>query len=213
MKTILLYCILCVQFAPANVFTLTQKDKQTINQAYENEKIKVRLQRFENFLQEAATFNTIKKLNRVNSFVNRILPGYDKIVQNTPDFWSTPKQFLIQGKGDCEDYAITKYFTLKQLHIDPKQLYLAIVKVKTQPTLHMVMLYFENNSSIPLVLDNLSWKVLPIDKRKDLDVQVIFNESDSYILKNHKKYKKVNINWGKSNKWENLLYRIYTNKE
>lgn len=213
MKTILLYCILFSSLLFGDVFTLTKKDKQTINKAYENNKIKVRLQRFEDFLTEAKKFSEYKKLYRTNSYINRILPGYDKVVQNTPDYWSTPKQFLIQGKGDCEDYAITKYFALNKLGISKKKLYMAIVKVKTRRTLHMVTLYFKTPNSIPLVLDNLSWKVLPLDKRKDLEVKVIFNENDSYILKNHKKHKKVKINWGKSNKWENLLYRIYSKKE
>ncbi len=213
MKMILLYWGLLSTIAFSNVFELTNKDLKTIENAYEKEKIETRYQRFQLFLDEVKQYNTIKKLNRVNSYINRILPGYDRIVQNMTDYWSTPKQFLIEGKGDCEDYAITKYFTLKQIGMSSDKLYMAIVQVKHNTTMHMVMLYFETPQSIPLVLDNLSWKVLPLNKRKDLKVKVIFNEQDSYLLKNHKKYKKVNIDWGKKNRWKELLQRIYDKKE
>lgn len=31
--------------------------------------------------------------------------------------WKTPKEFLIDGEGVCEDFAIAKYFTLLELGI------------------------------------------------------------------------------------------------
>lgn len=77
----------------------------------------------------------------------------------------------------------------------------------------MVLLYFENKKSMPLVLDNLSFKVVPFDIRKKLEPKVIFNEKETYILKNKKIYKKARINWGKENKWEKLLTRIYQKDE
>jgi hypothetical protein len=77
----------------------------------------------------------------------------------------------------------------------------------------MVLLYIENKNSMPLVLDNLSFKVVPLNKRPKLKVKFIFNEKDSFILKNKKIYKKVKVNWGKENKWENILKRVYEYNE
>jgi len=60
----------------------------------------------------------------------------------------------------------------------------------------MVLLYV-NNKEI-LVLDNLSWKVLPLNKRKTLEFRYAFNSKSSYIIKNNslvkeKKIKRVEV--------------------
>jgi len=213
MKLFLLHFIFFTSILLANPFKLTKQDLQTIRNSYDNQKTITRYKRFNQFLKEAKSFDTIKKVTRTNSYINRILPGYDKVVQQQSDYWSTPKEFLIKGKGDCEDYAITKYFTLKQLGIDKNKLYMAIVKVKGSKTMHMVLLYFNNKNAIPLVLDNLSWRTIGLDKRKDLSVKVIFNEVDAHLMKKNHIGKKVRINWGKENKWEDLLNRIYKDKK
>lgn len=212
MKLILIPIILFSSLFAVDPFKLTKDDIKVINTKYFKKQIKVRYKRFYKFLKEAQEFDTIKKLNRVNSFINKILPQHDSQSQNALDYWSTPKEFLIDGRGDCEEYAMTKYFTLVKLDMEKEKFYLAIVKVKGTPTMHLVLLYFETPKSIPLVLDNLSWKVLDLNKRKDLTVQVVFNEFNSYILKNNYLDKKVNINWGELNKWEDILKRINLGK-
>lgn len=49
--------------------------------------------------------------------------------------------------------------------------------------------------------------------RVDLTPRFAFNEIDSYSLANDKFIKKITINWGKENKWEKLLNRVYTLNE
>ncbi|WP_228256688.1 hypothetical protein, partial [Malaciobacter molluscorum] len=60
---------------------------------------------------------------------------------------------------------------------------------------------------------NLRFKILPFDKRKRLEPKVIFNENIAYKLKNKKIEKRVKIDWGKVNKWELLLDRVYNKNE
>lgn len=208
MKIILALILFFSSVVLADPFKLTKKDIKTIHKSYDTNKIVVRYKRFSKFIKEAKKFNENKKLIRVNNFINKIRPEHDSKAQNVTDHWSTPKEFLINGRGDCEDYAITKYFTLLKIDVKKEKLYFAIVQVKGRPTLHMVLLYFKTPKSIPLVIDNLSWKVLPLNKRKDLEVKVIFNEIDSHIMKNNYLGQKTIINWGKINKWEDILKRI-----
>ena len=66
---------------------------------------------------------------------------------------------------------------------------------------------------MPLVLDNLSFRVIPFDIRKKLIPKVIFNEKETFILKDKKIYKKAKINWGKIDKWKLLLNRVYSRNE
>ena len=206
--------LLCSSLVFALPFKLNTQDVSTIKKAYESKKITTRLLRYKDFLKQAQYFHLEKKLNRVNAYINKIRSKYDKVSNtNTKeniigDYWMTPKEFFIAGSGDCEDYAIAKFYTLKYLGVDPKKLYLSVVKVKGSSSFHMVLLYLKDKNSIPLVLDNLSWKVLPLNKRRDLTSMFAFNEVDARGFKNKKIYKKVKIDWGKEDKWKNFLERL-----
>ena len=49
----------------------------------------------------------------VNRYVNkRIAFHTDQEAWGQPDYWASPLETLSQGQGDCEDYAIGKYFSL-----------------------------------------------------------------------------------------------------
>ena len=79
----------------------------------------------------------------------------DQALWEKKDYWATPIETLSIGGGDCEDYAIAKYFTLKQLGVDESKLRLTYVKAIELNQAHMVLTYFENKRAVPLVLDNL----------------------------------------------------------
>ncbi len=217
MKQLLLLIFLSLSCLHSKSITLNKNDLKIIDNSKNSKAIKIRLVKYVKLKQKVRPFTTtLKKLSHINSFYNKILPVNDATKYNVDDHWATPKEFLINGKGDCEDYAIAKYFTLLEVGIPKEKLYFAIVKVKGESNYHMVLLYFEKKNSMPLVLDNLSFKVVPFDIRKKLEPKVIFNEFGSYILKDKKIYKKVKINWGKNkndNKWEKLLNRVYSKNE
>lgn len=194
-------------------FELNQKDLAYINNSPKKSFILNRLEKYQSLKTKVKDYELIRKLSHVNSFINKILPAHDISTTSSIDYWATPKEFLLQGHGDCEDYAITKYFTLIELGIPKEKLYFAVVNVLGQRDAHMVLLYAENKNESPLVLDNLSFKVIPFTKRKKLIPKFAFNEIDSYKFTPEKFTKKVKINWGKENKWNNLLNRVYNLKE
>ena len=194
--------------------TLSNSDLQGIKSSKNEKAITIRLIKYLELKKKVKEFDyTLKKLSHINAFYNKILPVNDSLKYKVDDHWATPKEFLIQGRGDCEDYAIAKYFTLLETGIPKDKLFLSVVKVKNEANYHMVLLYIENKKSMPLVLDNLSFKVVPFDIRKKLEPQFIFNEKVAYILKDKRIHKKVKINWGKVDKWQNLLTRVYKNNE
>jgi len=213
MKRILLILILLSSLLAAKKCELTKKDLEYIKNSPKKSFIINRFKAYKAFRKKAKNLRIFKKLSHVNAFFNRILPVDDKTKFKSDDYWATRKEFMIEGRGDCEDYAIAKYFTLLELGVDPKELYLCVVKVKGATSYHMVLLYIKTPSSMPLVLDNLSFKVVPFNKRKDLIPKFAFNEYSSHIFENKILGKKVNIDWGKVNKWEKLLDRVYNKKE
>lgn len=137
-------------------------------------------------LQLLKTQPTSVQLTKTNLYLNQLLPQYDNIVQKQEDYWSTPKEFLTTGYGDCEDYVIIKYFTLINLGFYEKNLFITIVKEKFRGGFHMVLSYFQTQNESPLVLDNLSFKILSLEQRKDLEAELFINSTGVYKYQNAK---------------------------
>ncbi len=209
----LIILIFLFNFMYAYEFKLNEKEISYINNSSKKTFILNRLKKYENMKTEIKDYELIRKLSHVNSFMNKIFPAHDISTKASIDYWATPKEFLIQGHGDCEDYAITKYFTLLEIGIPREKLYFAVVDVKGERASHMVLFYLENKKSTPLVLDNLSSKVIPLTQREKLIPRFAFNEIDSYKFTNQKFTEKVKINWGEENKWGKLLNRVYSLNE
>jgi len=146
-----------------------------------------------------------KKLLKVNLYLNQLLPEYDSVTNKQENYWATPKEFLLTGYGDCEDYVIIKYFSLLKLGFDKRKLFFTTVYEQYNGGYHMVLSYFDVKGKAPLILDNLSFKVLKLQKRKDLKADLFIN--DSGIYKMNKKYKLIKIQ-NSSLEFEELLERI-----
>ena len=213
MKYLILLLLILNTFLSSKELILTKKEIAYIKQSPKKSFIINRFKKFKEMREKAFTLSTEKKLNYVNSFFNKILPINDATKYNYDDYWATRKEFIIEGEGDCEDYVIAKYFTLLEIGIDKKNLFFAVMQVKGKTSYHMNLLYFKTPSSVPLVLDNLSFKVIPLTSRKDLEPNFAFNEYSSFLLNINGLGKKVKIDWGEVNKWEVLLDRIYNKNE
>ncbi|AXX88846.1 hypothetical protein CKA55_03125 [Arcobacter suis] len=209
----LIFLIFLINYALAYEFKLNEKDLKYITNSNKKSFIENRLNKYKELKIQIKDYELLKKLSHVNSFINKILPAHDISTQASLDYWATPKEFLLQGHGDCEDYVIAKYFTLLELGIPKEKLYFAVVDIKGEKTSHMILLYLETKESTSLVLDNLSSVVIPLTKRTKLIPKFAFNEIDSYRFSHEKFTQNVNINWGKDNKWEKLLNRVYTLNE
>jgi predicted transglutaminase-like cysteine proteinase len=117
-----------------------------------------------------------EKLNLANQFFNnRMIFLDDKVVWRKTDYWATPIEFLRKGKGDCEDYALAKYFTLRQMGVPAEQLRMTYVKALLLNQAHMVVTWYSRPDAIPLVLDNLNPTILPATERSDLLPVYSFN--------------------------------------
>jgi predicted transglutaminase-like cysteine proteinase len=140
-----------------------------------------------------------KKLTFVNSWFNNIKYKSDKKVYGVSDYWATLYEFTGKGKGDCEDYTIAKYYTLKELGIDPKRMKFTYVIYKSRSgkkISHMVLSYLTvakpKSMKQILILDNNNKKVLPASKRKDLIKMVKMINGDTGAKS--KKWKKLEKN-------------------
>lgn len=149
-----------------------------------------------------------QKLEAVNDFFNQAQFVDDIIHWGQKDYWATPIEFLGTDAGDCEDFTIAKYFTLKALGIPEHKLYLTYVKAIRLKQAHMVLTYFETPKSIPLVLDNINKRILPATQRNDLVPVYSFNGDGLWLAKQRGKGKEVSGGTQKLTKWNNLLQKI-----
>lgn len=125
-----------------------------------------------------------EKLAAANTFFNRRLLFEDDIVvwkQN--DYWATPLEFIGQGAGDCEDFAIAKYMTLQMMGVPADKLRLVYVRARVggASVAHMVLGYFETPTAEPLILDNLIGSVRPASSRTDLSPVFSFNAQGLWV--------------------------------
>jgi len=131
------------------------------------------------------------QLKRINLYLNALLPQYDDVIKHKVDDWATPKEFLTIGYGDCEDYVIIKYYSLIRLGFDEKKLFITRVKEKYRGGVHMVLTYFKEKNKPPLVLDNLSFKILNLKNRVDIQAETFINTTGVYKI--NKNYKLIKI--------------------
>ena len=124
------------------------------------------------------------KLREVNYFFNRnILFANDIVLWLKEDYWATPLELLCKGAGDCEDFAIAKYFTLLEVGVEESKLRITYVKALKLNLPHMVLTYYENPQADPLVLDNLTSNISSATERTDLLPVYSFNGTNLWINK------------------------------
>ena len=132
-------------------------------------------------LMAAGDFDDEGKLGAVNQFFNRrILSREDSDVWGQVDYWASPVEMLEKGAGDCEDFAIAKYFSLLALGMPVNKLRLVYVRAQLGGPggvvqAHMVLAYYAAPNAEPLILDNLVTELRPASRRPDLAPVFSFN--------------------------------------
>jgi predicted transglutaminase-like cysteine proteinase len=128
-----------------------------------------------------AAFPVEDLLLDVNRTLNRIRFVDDMAHWGEADYWATPAESVASNGGDCEDFAIAKYFLLKELGIPIARLRMTYVKATRLNQAHMVLAYYPRPDAEPLVLDNLEDAVRPASQRTDLIPVYSFNDEEVWI--------------------------------
>jgi len=132
-------------------------------------------------LQASMDLDDSGKLNVLNQFFNRRIQTREDIeVWGQVDYWASPLETLEKGAGDCEDFAIAKYFSLVALGMPVPKLRLVYVRAQLggpggPVQAHMVLAYYASPNAEPLILDSLVGEVRPASRRPDLSPVFSFN--------------------------------------
>lgn len=129
-----------------------------------------------------------EKLKQVNDFFNkRVRFDDDILIWQQPDYWATPLETLGRAAGDCEDFAIAKFMTLKLLGVDQAKMRMIYVRARIGgpasriEQAHMVLGYYATPAAEPLVLDSLIGEIRPASRRTDLFPVFSFNDQGLWI--------------------------------
>jgi predicted transglutaminase-like cysteine proteinase len=121
------------------------------------------------------------QLKRANAFFNQVPYVSDSQHWGMEDYWATPVEMLSSFGGDCEDYSIGKYLTLKDIGVPVERLRITYVRALRLNENHMVLAYYPTPDAEPLILDNLTQDIRPASQRPDLEPVYSFNDDDLWL--------------------------------
>jgi predicted transglutaminase-like cysteine proteinase len=196
----------CVPLALAEGLVINEQLLDRVQSGYGTQ-ARARVVAWKELMETGRNQSDREKLERVNRFFNDMRFVDDSIHWGKKDYWATPVEFLASNGGDCEDFSLAKYFTLRELGVPVDRLRLTYAKAVKLNQAHMVLTYFEKPSSEPLVLDNLVDDIRPASRRKDLVPVYSFNGDGLWLAKERGSGRRV----GESSRlglWKDLNRRM-----
>ena len=125
----------------------------------------------------------VRDIEMVNAFWNDTIHPTEDISTHGKDHWQSPAESWKRKTGDCDDYAIAKYYTLLSLGVPAKALQLANVvhTMNGKPGLHLVLFYTDERGT--WVLDNIAQDIMLQQQRWDIKhVMAVYDNKGTHWL-------------------------------
>lgn len=132
------------------------------------------LKNWRRVVHSAAKLAPREKLAAVNGFFNRWPYRHDAELYGRSEYWATPREFMSRS-GDCEDYAIAKYFALRALGFGRDALRIVVLKDRIRGIGHAVLAVYLADDI--LILDSLSNLIVSHSRYQHYVPQVSMNET------------------------------------
>lgn len=189
-RLLLIALLLCVSSVFAGITGLTERLLDRVAATYGQE-AKERLLDWQGLIRSGKDRSEAEKLALVNSFFNRVAFVDDIIHWKKPDYWATPVEMLATNGGDCEDFSIAKYLTLREMGVPDERMLITYVKSIKLNQAHMVLTYYPAPEADPMVLDNLVPEIRPASERSDLLPVYSFNGGGLWLSKERGRGRRV----------------------
>jgi predicted transglutaminase-like cysteine proteinase len=132
------------------------------------------------FLDEIGREDKATQIRRVNERMNRARYTLDINNYGESDYWATPVQFF-KMDGDCEDYAISKYLSLRALGFEAEQLRVVILDDLNLRVAHAILVVTYNGTQY--VLDNQIAQAVPASVIHHYKPIYSLNESNWWLYR------------------------------
>lgn len=145
------------------------------------------------FLGGLRNLSKWEQLVAVNGYINSRAYVPDDQNWGMTDYWATPGEFLARS-GDCEDFAITKFYSLKRLGWTDEEMRIAAVKDLQLGVGHAILVvYFAGRAWL---LDNQHEQVTDLETVRHYEPVFSINESHWWLHKSNEKPGKLVLTVG-----------------
>lgn len=127
------------------------------------------------FIESIRGLDRPRQVAEVNRYMNHKRYVIDPVNYGVADYWATPLQFLAKN-GDCEDYAIAKFFSLRALGFDNDALRILVVDDLNLKVAHAILVVYLNG--VPSLLDNQVAQVVRVEAIRHY--RPIYSVNESY---------------------------------
>lgn len=111
-------------------------------------------------VDEVKGLSGMARVEATNRLINTSIRYMSDLAQHaTVDVWSSPLASLTTGRGDCEDYAIAKYFVLREAGVAEHNLRILLVRDRKVREDHAVLSI--RHGGVWTVLDNRNMILTP----------------------------------------------------
>ncbi|MEZ5666359.1 MAG: transglutaminase-like cysteine peptidase [Alphaproteobacteria bacterium] len=133
-----------------------------------------KLQQWSVFIDSLRDKDPWTQIATVNERMNSARYIEDNVNYGQSDYWATPGQFF-ERSGDCEDYAIAKFMTLRELGFPNEQMRIAIVQDTNLNLIHAVLVVYYQD--VAYLLDNQIQQVVRVDSIRHYRPYYSLNET------------------------------------
>ncbi len=127
------------------------------------------------FIEGLRSFDQQRQVAEINRYMNQKRYIIDPVNYGIDDYWATPLQFLTKN-GDCEDYAIAKFFSLRALGFDSANLRIVVVDDLNLKVAHAILVVYLDGG--PVLLDNQVQQVVRTEAIRHY--RPIYSVNESY---------------------------------
>lgn len=123
----------------------------------------------------------VEQIRAVHRFWNAFSYKSDIELYGKSDHWATPSEFVRKKGGDCEDFALIKYWTLRKLGIPAQRMRIMVGTVPGRDGSHAVLSVADEKGQV-WILDNLQKNPVPEDKMVTQFVPLLSVNEDQRIV-------------------------------
>ncbi|HEU4839192.1 MAG TPA: transglutaminase-like cysteine peptidase [Micavibrio sp.] len=136
------------------------------------------IRRWSGLVTDLKAQNKLRQLITVNRWFNRLPYKYDEYAYDKLDYWADTAS-LLTSRGDCEDFALSKYYTLRRLGFSPDELKVTIVYDQEKYANHAVLMVYMNGTRY--MLDSSADDMNPSPMEYRYKTIYAFNENNAWF--------------------------------
>lgn len=151
--------------------------KSQVKEMKENygERAAQRLKNWNKVMKNAENKEEQIKVRNINAYFNQYRYRKDEYNWKNIEYWASFQEFIGKGRGDCEDYALAKYYSLRKLGVPISKLKLLAGKYNGGG--HLALGYYKNPKD-PYLLDNNNRYLGRLSKTYRFKAETYFNEKE-----------------------------------